>query len=160
MAFIGIPIMFGSGYVMDRYGRKFTIVPGLVFSGASMVFLALTDWYEMPVEAFIVAFILVHLAVNVISGNMQTLNTDVAPAHARGSFFGISRLVAQVGTMASPASFGVLVSVASYAAAFSLLSSTAFLAGFVVFFGIPETLRKETKPAAGGETQPAKPPAS
>lgn len=160
MAFIGIPIMFGAGYIMDRFGRKFTIVPGLLFSGASMVFLALTDWYEMPVEAFIVAFVLVHLAVSVISGNMQTLNTDVAPAHARGSFFGISRLVAQVGSMASPASFGVLVSVASYAAAFSLLGGTAFLAGFVVFFGIPETLRKETKPAPAGEPEPAKPSTS
>jgi len=158
MAFIGIPIMFGAGYVMDRYGRKYTIVPGLIFSGLSMVALALVDWYTMPLEAFIVAFVMVHLAVSVISGNMQTLNTDVAPAHARGSFLGVSRLVAQVGSLASPAGFGAL-KVVSFAAGFSLLGGTAFLAALVVFFGIPETLRKQERPANEDETKPTKPQA-
>ena len=42
MAAVAIPIVFTGGYVMDRFGRKYTIVPGLILSGASMIFLAVT----------------------------------------------------------------------------------------------------------------------
>ena len=84
MAFVSIPIMFGAGFIMDRYGRKFTIVPGLMLSGFAMFFLAATDAFDTPADVFIAAFVAVHLAVSLISGNMQTLGTDVAPAHARG----------------------------------------------------------------------------
>ena len=154
MAIVGIPITFAAGYVMDRFGRKFTIVPGLLLSGAAMTFLALTDQFEVPVSVFILAFIAVHLAVSLISGNMQTLGTDVAPAHARGSFFGVSRLVAQTGSLASPSSFALLITVSTFTVAFALLASTAFLAALVVFFGIPETLQKEAKPEIAVEPVP------
>lgn len=150
MAFVSIPIMFGAGFIMDRYGRKYTIVPGLMLSGFSMFFLAATDAFETPESVFIAAFVAVHLAVSVISGNMQTLGTDVAPAHARGSFFGVSRQIAQAGSLLSPVSFGVLQAI-SYTVAFSFLGSAAVLASLVVFFAIPETLKKEPKPEAQPE---------
>ncbi len=143
MSVVGIPVVFGAGYIMDRFGRKFTIVPGLMLSGFSMAFLAVTDLLAVPVSVFILAFIAVHFCVSLISGNMQTLGTDVAPPHARGAFFGVSRQIAQTGSLASPVSFTFLVSVFSYTAAFSFLSITAIAAAMVVFFGIPETLKKE-----------------
>jgi MFS-type transporter involved in bile tolerance (Atg22 family) len=91
----------------------------------------------------------VHFAVSLISGNMQTLGTDVAPPHARGAFFGVSRQIAQTGSLASPVSFTFLVSTFSYAVAFSFLGATAITASLVVLFGVPETLKKEPKaPAA------------
>jgi MFS family permease len=153
MAFVGIPIVFGAGYIMDKYGRKFTIVPGLMLSGLAMSFLALTNYLDVDKTVFIFAFIAVHVAVSLISGNMQTLGTDVAPAHARGAFFGVSRLVAQTGSLSSPVSFAFLISVSTFTVAFSLLASTAFAAGLVVFFGIPETLKKD--PPAAKTPEPA-----
>jgi MFS family permease len=153
MAIVGIPITFAAGYVMDKYGRKFTIVPGLLLSGLAMSFLALTNFLAVEKTVFVFAFIGVHVAVSLISGNMQTLGTDVAPAHARGSFFGVSRLVAQTGSLSSPVSFAFLITVSTFTVAFSLLASTAFAAALVVFFGIPETLKKETpapEPATPG----------
>jgi MFS family permease len=161
MSFIGIPVTFGAGYVMDRYGRKFTIVPGLALSGLAMLFLAYTDAFAVPTSVFIVGFIAVHFAVSLISGNMQTLGTDVAPAHARGSFFGVSRQIAQTGSLSSPVSFAFLVTAFSYTVAFSFLGAAALAASAVVFFGIPETLKKEPRPdaevapaAAGGAGNP------
>jgi MFS family permease len=158
MSFIGIPVVFGAGYIMDRYGRKFTIVPGLTLSGLAMAFLALTDSLNVSTSVFILAFIAIHFCVSLISGNMQTLGTDVAPAHARGAFFGVSRQIAQTGSLASPVSFTFLVSVFSYTAAFSFLSVTALLAAAVVFFGIPETLKKEPKLETAPVPATAKPP--
>ena len=148
MSFVGIPVVFGAGYIMDRYGRKFTIVPGLTLSGLAMAFLALTDSLAVSTSVFIVAFIAIHFCVSLISGNMQTLGTDVAPAHARGAFFGVSRQIAQTGSLASPVSFTFLVSLFSYTVAFSFLSGAALFAAAVVFFGIPETLKKEPKAEA------------
>jgi MFS family permease len=165
MALFGIMVTFGAGYVMDKYGRKYTIVPGLILSGLAMVFLALTDFLDMPIEIFIGAFIAIHLAVSIISGNMQTLSTDVAPAHARGAFFGVSRQIAQVGSLSSPVSFTILVQMLSYGVAFSFLASTALLGGVIMLFLIPETLVKEdaTPATPDGSTEatpaPERPPA-
>ncbi len=160
MAVAGIPMTFTAGYIMDRFGRKFTIVPGLTLSGLSMAFLALTDVFDLSRALFIVAFVAVHLSVSLISGNMQTLGTDVAPAHARGAFFGVSRLIAQVGSLASPLSFTVLVSFATYGAAFALLASTALAGGLVMLALVPETLRKEgsTPEAQDASPQSSSPP--
>jgi MFS family permease len=116
-----------------------------MLSGFAMFFLAATDALDAEVSVFIGAFVSVHLAVSLISGNMQTLGTDVAPAHARGSFFGVSRQIAQAGGLLSTVSFGVLVNLATYTVAFSFLGGAAVLASLVVFFGVPETLKKEVK---------------
>ena len=58
------------------------------------------------------------------------LGTDIAPAHARGRFFGVSRLVAQSGRICSPASF-------------AFLSVTALASGGIIAFFVAETLRKD-----------------
>ena len=84
MAGVAIPIVFTGGYVMDRFGRKYTIVPGLILSSASMVFLAGIAYMEASFAWFVAGFVAVHMSANIISGNMQTLGTDVAPAQARG----------------------------------------------------------------------------
>ncbi len=150
MAAVGIPIVFGAGYVMDRFGRRYTIVPGLLLSATSMLFLAATAYLDTSFAWFIAAFVAIHMSVNIISGNMQTLGTDVAPTEARGMFFGVSRTVAQGGATLSPASFGVLTGLFGAGLAFSFLGAAAVVGGFIVIFLIPETLRREeamTKPA-------------
>ena len=148
MAVIGIPMTFTAGFIMDRYGRKVTIVPGLALSGLAMAYLALTWYADLSVGYFIGGFIGIHMAVNIISGNMQTLGTDVAPPSARGRFFGFSRLIAQSGSFMSPVSFGVLSTtaflpfVASYTIAFSFLAATALTASVIVSVFIKETLHR------------------
>ena len=142
MAAAGIPIIFAGGYVMDRFGRKYTIVPGLILSASAMGFLAATAYFDASYAWFVAAFTAVHMAVNVISGNMQTLGTDVAPVNARGMFFGVSRTVAQSGAALSPASFSAFTAIAGSAAAFSFLGGAAFMGALIVIFLVPETLRR------------------
>ena len=91
------------------------------------------------------------MSVNVISGNMQTLGTDVAPADARGVFFGASRTVAQGGAALSPGSFSLLTGLFGATVAFSFLGAAAFAGAAIVIFLIPETLRREETPARGTE---------
>ncbi|MCY4447392.1 MAG: MFS transporter [Chloroflexi bacterium] len=150
MAVGTVPILFSTGFVMDRFGRKYTIVPGLILTSLSMASVSVTAFAGLSLAWFIASFVFVHLAISIISGNMQTLGTDVAPPQARGLFFGMSRLVAQGGSTASPMSFGLLSGAFGFGAAFVLLASTAFAAAIVVVFFLEETLRKPDKTATGG----------
>ena len=152
MAAVAIPIVFTGGYVMDRFGRKYTIVPGLILSGASMIFLAVTASTGASFAWFVAAFVAVHMSVNIISGNMQTLGTDVAPVEARGKFFGVSRTVAQAGATLSPASWGWLTALSTASVGFGFLGATAFLGAIIVIFMIPETLRREEPAQAAPST--------
>ena len=149
MAVGTIPILFSTGFVMDRFGRKYTIVPGLTLTSLSMVTVSITAFAGLSLPWFIASFVFVHLAISIISGNMQTLGTDVAPPQARGLFFGVSRLVAQGGSTASPMSFGLLSGAFGFGAAFVLLASTAFAAALVVAFFLEETLKKPEQASAG-----------
>ena len=148
MAAVAIPIVFTGGYVMDRFGRKYTIVPGLTLSCASMVFLAAIAYTEASYAWFVAGFVAVHMSANIISGNMQTLGTDVAPAVARGTFFGVSRTVAQGGMVLSPASFGWLTALSGATVGFAFLGATAFVGAVIVLSLIPETLRREERARA------------
>ena len=155
MAAAGIPVMLASGFVMDRFGRKFTIVPGSLMLASGLVFTAATAFFGWPFWAFVVSFVALHLAASSMAGSMQTLGTDIAPAYARGRFFGVSRLVAQSGRIGSPASFALLAELVSFGAAFAFLSVTALASGVIIAFFVSETLRKDPEarvPASTGSS--------
>ena len=74
---------------------------------------------------------------------LYTLGSDIAPAHARGRFFGASRLVANSGSMSNPISFALLSQFAGFTAAFAFRSVIGFAAALVFVFFVKETLKKE-----------------
>ena len=129
-------------------GLRVRVGAGGAFAGLALLYRAFTGCEQLTVGYFIAGFIGIHMAVNIMSGNMQTLGTDVAPTAARGRFFGFSRLIAQSGSFMSPVSFGVLSTtaflpfVASYTIAFSFLAATALTASVIVGVFIKETLHR------------------
>jgi MFS family permease len=111
------------------------------------MFFAVTYFASLPFSAFIVAFVALHLSMSLMTGNMQTLGTDVAPADARGRFFGVSRMVSQSGSLASPSSFAILSQLVNFGAAFAFLGGSALTGAFIVIFFLKETLQKTPKQA-------------
>ena len=101
---------------------------------------------EFPLYLFIAAFIVINLAISAMAGSMQTLGSDVAPAEARGKFFGVNRLIAEAGSMSNPGVFIVMTALiaagAGFAAAFAVMGVCAYTASSLVGFGLRETLRK------------------
>jgi MFS family permease len=141
-ALAGIPLTLSAGYLMDRFGRKVTIVPGTLLFAASMAYLATVAAMEWPFWTYIVGFVWMQLLAAGLAGSMQTVGTDIAPIHARGRFFGIGRMVSQAGFMANPLSFTVLTSISGFTAAFAFFGGTGVAAALILALLIKETLHR------------------
>jgi MFS family permease len=144
---VGIPIMMLSGQIMDRFGRKRQIVPAATMLGLGISFMAITAAMELPFAAFLAAFIWINIGISMMAGTMQTLGADIAPAEARGKFFGVNRLIAEAGSLTNPVTFGAMTALlaggAGFAGAFGVMAAFAFVAANLVGFGLRETLRKD-----------------
>jgi MFS family permease len=141
---IGIPITLSCGYLMDRFGRKTTMVPGFVAIALGLMFLASSAGWQWTLTSFIVGFFWVHAGHSVTSGSMQVVGSDMAPAAARGRFFGFWRLVGEIGGMVSPALFALVADHIAYGAAFALFALCSFATAVLLNFSVRETAVRKT----------------
>src|SRR5204863_3611262 len=116
-----LPIGFATGPIMDKWGRKKTIIPGFSLLFLALLSVAATAHFHAPFQVFVAAYFFMNMAQSITGGNMQTLGADLAPRLARGRFFGAWRLIGRAGGALSPFLYGTVAEVAGYAAAFSVL---------------------------------------
>ena len=92
-----------AGYVMDRFGRLFAIVPafGLVAIGLLAIGLA------QSVNGVIVATILMGLGNGLSAGTMLTLGSDLAPAEDTSDFLAGFAAIQGIGQVSGPVIVGV-----------------------------------------------------
>ncbi len=141
---IGIPITLSCGYLMDRFGRKTTMVPGFVVIALGLMFLASGAGWQWSLTSFIVGFFWVHGGHSVTSGSMQVVGSDMAPAAARGRFFGFWRLVGEIGALVSPALFALVADHIAYSAAFALFALCSLATAVLLNFSVRETAGRRT----------------
>jgi MFS family permease len=146
-----IPIGFMTGTIMDRYGRKKTVVPGFAGLCLAAVILAFTAYLQSPFWVFLVGYFLLISSQSITGGNMQVLGSDLAPARARGRFIGIWRLLAALGGATSPTLFSIFAAI-GYTLSFSFIGTCALIVTLVIGFKVKETIRPRA------EEVPATPP--
>lgn len=71
-----------SGYLMDRYGRLFAMVPAFLLLAVGLVMLAVADSASTVGAASIVA----GLGNGLSAGTLRTLSSDLAPLDSRAPF--------------------------------------------------------------------------
>jgi len=71
---------------------------------------------------------------------MQVLGTDMAPALARGRFFGFWRMVGEIGSLVSPALFGFVAEHAGYGSAITMTGLFALITAALLAFSVTETV--------------------
>jgi MFS family permease len=138
-ASIMLPLGFLAGWLMDRFGRKRTMVPGFAGVTITMTGLALTAFMHVHVALYITIYLVGIAFQGLTGGSIQTVGADVAPPEARGRFLGIWRFTGQGGTSLSPLVFALLGSQFGYGASFLYIAASAAGVASLLIFLVPET---------------------
>ncbi|MEL6269069.1 MAG: MFS transporter [Chloroflexota bacterium] len=140
-------LFYTSGILMDRFGRKWAIVPAFVVQATGVLLIPFTG--SALALAAVAALIGTGNATS--SGTMMTLGGDFAPPETRGEFLGVWRFIGDVGATSAPLIVGAV------AQALVLQASVFTIAGFgygtALWFAllVPETLRKAQSAPVTGE---------
>lgn len=145
---VGIPISLSAGYIMDRFGRKATLVPGFSLLAVALAFISFTAYVHLSFEMFVLAYVCVYTSNSITGGNMQTLGSDIAPDNARGRFYGVWNTLGSVGSPVSTSTFALLSAGMGYWAAFGFLSAMACGAAFILGTQVRDRVRERRAAAA------------
>jgi len=126
-----------AGWVMDRFGRKWAIVPSFLVQALGMALVPLTGGFG----ALMAAASLIGLANGLGSGTMMTIAADLAPPGAVGEFLGVWRLIGDGGAMGGPVLVGALADALSLPLATFVIAGVGVRAALTFAYGVPETLR-------------------
>lgn len=131
-------LFYVAGLIMDRYGRKWAIVPSFLVQALSLLLLPLSSDFT----SLLLVAALGGIGNGIGSGTMLTLGIDLAPQERQGEFLGLWRLIGDVGSTAGPLLVGGLaqgLGLAPSAVAVALVGAGGSLL-FARF--VPETLRR------------------
>ena len=127
-----------AGWIMDRFGRKFAIVPcfGIQAIGMALVPFATTG------VGLLLAAVLIGLGNGLGAGTMMTLGSDLSPEGSRGEFLGLWRLIGDLGHTGAPLVVGVVADILVLSSAIFLIAGAGLAAASIFLFMVPETLKR------------------
>jgi MFS family permease len=131
-AAVAWPIGFVAGWMLDRLGRRRTMIPGFVGVALAMAAMAVAAFTQMSLFLFVALFLLVLGCESITNGSVQTIGADVAPTEARGSFLGLWRFVGQSGSALSPIVFALLADQVNYGSSFLFVAASAAVVAALV----------------------------
>ena len=136
---INLPIAFAAGWMMDHFGRKYTMIPGFGGVALTMFALAVCAFIPLSYAWYVVLFFFAIAAQALTGSSIQTVGADVAPPEARGLFLGIWRLTGQGGATASPVLFAIIAETLGYGSSFLFIALSGAAVAFLLIFYVPET---------------------
>lgn len=144
---LGFLVIWISGVLVDRYGRKAVIVPSTFVSASAFVAFALADGYP----AFILGALLWGVGGGIGGAAPAAYAADLAPSEAKGICMGVYRTVADAGYVVGPALLGLIADQLGAAQAL-VMTAGLFLVAAVLFAAwAPETGgQQQAKVAASG----------
>lgn len=109
-AAVDMMLFYPAGYVMDRWGRRWTALPSTALLAVGMIMLPLSH----GVATVTIAAVILGIGNGWGSGLVMTLGADVAPRVGRSMFTGVWMTLQDGGGLAGPAiiSAGAIVSLA------------------------------------------------
>lgn len=136
---VDMPLFPVAGFLMDRFGRKFAIVPSFLLQGIGVFLIVLATGYW----SLLAAALIIGLANGISAGTMMTLGADLSPLEGRSQFLGLWRLIGDGGAMIAPLLVGAIADALTLIAATGTLSLAGFIAAAIFMWLVPETLRKK-----------------
>ncbi|MFK7803882.1 MAG: MFS transporter [Anaerolineae bacterium] len=127
-----------AGVLMDRFGRKFAIVPSFVLQGIGVFLISISTGYW----GLMLAAVFIGFGNGISAGTMMTLGADLSPAESRGGFLGLWRLIGDAGFMTAPLIVGAIADTLTLGAATVVLAFSGGIASAIFMWFVPETLKK------------------
>ncbi|MBM7505167.1 MFS transporter [Agromyces aurantiacus] len=136
-ATIDFALFYVSGHVMDRHGRLWSAIPGLV--GLSIGHLVLAFTHDLPtaVAWFTGVAILLGVANGLSSGVVLTVGADLAPKEHPAPFLGAYRTLADAGQAAAPLAIAAVTSALSIMAASAAMGVVGLAGAAMLWRWIP-----------------------
>lgn len=142
-SFIDMAMFYPAGVLMDRYGRKWAIVPSFFIQGVGMALVALATGFG----GLLLASIIIGFGNGIGSGTMLTLGSDLAPKRSMGEFLGVWRLVGDMGNTGAPIVAGAVADVLGLSPATLVMALVGMGAAAVFALYVPETRKLYPAPA-------------
>lgn len=145
-----LALIIPAGMLMDRYGRKFAIVPSFLIQALSLALVPLTGGFT----SLLVVACIGGIGNGIGSGTMITLGADLAPRQSVGTFLGIWRLIADIGSAGGPLIAGAVAQSLGLGQAAGVVAVLGAAAGLMFAQFVPETLKHGAQPEIF-QTEPA-----
>jgi MFS transporter, DHA1 family, multidrug resistance protein len=140
VSIVGLVLVYPSGVLVDRFGRKSVIVPSTILSGVSMLAFMVADGFG----PFMVASIFWAIATGISGAAPGAYAADVAPPGMMASAMGLYRALSDIGYVVGPLALGGVSDIASPDAALIVTAALLFTVGTTFALRARETLPGRT----------------
>lgn len=144
-ATIDFALFYVSGHVMDRHGRLWSAIPGLVGLSAGHLVLAFTPDLPAAVAWFTGVAILLGVANGLSSGVILTVGADLAPAVNPAPFLGAYRTIADAGQAAAPLAVAAITSAVSIMVASAAMGVIGLVGAAMLWRWIPRYVPRQPR---------------
>ena len=129
---------------MDRFGRKFAIVPCFGIQALGMALVP----FAANFAGLLFAAVLIGFGNGLGAGSMMTLGADLSPARSRGEFLGVWRLIGDLGQTGAPLVVGVVAEILVLSSAIWFIAGSGLVSASIFLILVPETLKRKHPLAA------------
>ena len=143
-AAVDFSLFLVAGWLMDRHGRKFAIVPCFSIQALGMALVPLTASFG----GLLFAAVVIGLGNGLGAGTMMTLGADLSPDESRGEFLGVWRLISDVGFTGAPLVIGTVADLLVLSSAIWVIAGSGLAAAGIFLLFVPETLKRKHLAAA------------
>jgi MFS family permease len=137
-AAISLGVSFPNGYLVDMYGRKSTLVPGLAILALAAYLLAVSDDYR----SIVVMVAVYGLGEGICMGASQAYAMDLAPDDRRGAFIGVWSLLQNLGGIIAPVLLGVVAEQCGFGPAFIGVAVVLLVVAGAMWAFAPDTMSR------------------
>ena len=134
----GIVTLLGSfpnGILVDRFGRKTSLVPGLLIAAGAATLLATMDGFGSALLGMAV----LGLAIAMTMGSTQAFAMDLAPEDKRGAFLGVWASFQSFGSAVGPLTAGAVAEIWGFGTAFIAVAAFLVVCALAMAAFGPET---------------------
>lgn len=140
ISIVGLFLVYPSGMLVDRFGRKAVIVPSTVLSAVGMVAFVVADDFG----SFLLASTFWAAAGGIAGAAPGAYAADVAPKGMMASAMGVYRALSDVGYVIGPMTMGAISDVAGTDTSLIVTAVLLFAVGMLFAFRADESLPSRT----------------